>query len=601
MSNSSLHKSSENGRQCAAVFETKAAELKRFVFGDPYLEKEINASAKKALIKKRAVFLSVCDKKSRAVVLCGTGTTLDEAWKNACVKAREYIAEKSLRTLWLKADVVTKTSVISVEQLNGLIAGSLRNTFTHGVAFDADFEAALLSEQISTRNFTDFKEHKFEEKRLRNFFRNRGVTSYDALPEQVILFSCTAYFSDENKELYKLYPEAESYGRRVIHQLTKPFIQEIISTSSDYLCNMLEENGKFIYGYKPIYDGRIPSYNILRHTGALWTLIMNYHLTGRKELAESIDKAAGFLLQSVKDYDGDTSYVVEEKNGEIKLGGNGIAIISLSTYREIMKSDRFDEIIRRLANGILTMHEEDGSYFHILDAESFERKEKYRTVYYDGEATFALSRAYGITKDDRYLDAACKSVDYFIENGYQKYRDHWIAYAVNEITKYRPEEHYFNFGLKNVNVNLNKIYNQNTTFHTYLELLMAGFDLYERLKANNIKAGYLTQFNLKFFIETIYKRANHMLNGYMFPEIAMYMQTPEKYTGAFCVRHDDFRIRIDDIQHFVSAYYSFLMHFDKLEEYRMQFTQPAQQDSAQADKTQIIEDMLRIFGSPSEG
>ena len=57
MSNSSLHKSSENGRQCAAVFETKAAELKRFVFGDPYLEKEINASSKNALIKKRAVLI----------------------------------------------------------------------------------------------------------------------------------------------------------------------------------------------------------------------------------------------------------------------------------------------------------------------------------------------------------------------------------------------------------------------------------------------------------------------------------------------------------------------------------------------------------------
>lgn len=599
MTNGSLHKSSENGRQCAAVFETKAAELKKFVFGDPYLEQELDKSAKNSLIKKQAVFLSVCDKKSRAVVFCGTGLSLDDAWKNACTKTRSYISENAVRPLWLKADIVTKTTVISVEQLNGLIAGSLKNTFTHGVAFDADFEAAILSEQISTRNFTDFKNHKFDERRLRNFFRNRGVLSYDTLPEQVILFSCTAYFSDEDKKLYKLYPEADSYGRRVIHQLTRPFIQEIISTSADYLCNMLGENGKFVYGYKPIYDGTIASYNILRHSGALWTLMMNYHVTGRKELAAAIDSAADFLIRSIKDKDSDTSYVVEQKSNEIKLGGNGIAIISLSTYREMMNSSRFDEIIRRLANGILTMRCEDHSFHHILDSETFERKEKYRTVYYDGEATFALSKAYGITKDERYLTAACESVDYFIENGYQKYRDHWIGYAVNEITKYKPDERYFNFGLKNVNVNLSRIYNQNTTYHTYLELLMACFDLYQRLINNRIGASYLSQFNLKFFIETIYKRANHMLNGYMFPEIAMYMQTPEKYVGAFCVRHDDFRIRIDDIQHDVSAYYSFLMHFDELEEYRKQFSHPSGQE--QPDKTQIIEDMLRVFGGSSEG
>ena len=85
----------------------------------------------------------------------------------------------------------------------------------------------------------------------------------------------------------------------------------------------------------------------------------------------------------------------------------------------------------------------------------------------------------------------------------------------------------------------------------------------------------------------------------MFPEIAMYMQTPEKYVGAFCVRHDDFRIRIDDIQHDVSAYYSFLMHFDELEEYRKQFSRPSEPE--QSDKTQIIEDMLRVFGGSSEG
>lgn len=54
------------------------------------------------------------------------------------------------------------------------------------------------------------------------------------------------------------------------------------------------------------------------------------------------------------------------------------------------------------------MQEEDGSYYHVLSFPDFQRKERDRIVYYDGEATFALARAYSITKDSRYLEAAEK-------------------------------------------------------------------------------------------------------------------------------------------------------------------------------------------------
>ena len=139
---------------------------------------------------------------------------------------------------------------------------------------------------------------------------------------------------------------------------------------------------------------------------------------------------------------------------------------------------------------------------------------------------------------------------------------------MNEITKHKPVEEYFAFALRNAQVNLKKIYNQKTTYHTYLELLCVTFELYDRIITENIKVDYLSEFDVDYFIETIFHRAHFMLNGYAYPEYAMYLKYPDKILGSFFVRHDGYRIRIDDIQHFCGAYYSLFRNYEKLDALR---------------------------------
>lgn len=82
----------------------------------------------------------------------------------------------------------------------------------------------------------------------------------------------------------------------------------------------------------------------------------------------------------------------------------------------------------------------------------------------------------------------------------------------------------------------------------------------------------MQRFNFEAFIRTIYRRAHYMLGGYLYPEIAMYMKVPESVVYTFCVRHDSYRIRIDDVQHYIGGYYNFYRNFDKLNEYYKQIT-----------------------------
>ena len=198
------------------------------------------------------------------------------------------------------------------------------------------------------------------------------------------------------------------------------------------------------------------------------------------------------------------------------------------------------------------------------------RKEQFRTVYYDGEATFALCRLYSLTGDEKWLDAAKAAVEHFIDADYVQLKDHWVAYSMNEITKYVDDDRYYTFALRNAQENLDRIYNRDTTYHTYFELLMSTFELYDRMIEKGIHVDYLDNgFDLEYFLKTIYKRADHMLNGYFYPEYAMYMANPNRVLNTFMVRHDGYRVRIDDVQHNVGGYYLYYKNYDKLVEYGM--------------------------------
>ena len=42
---------------------------------------------------------------------------------------------------------------------------------------------------------------------------------------------------------------------------------------------------------------------------------------------------------------------------------------------------------------------------------------------------FALSKLYGLTQEQKWLDMAEIAVNHFIEENYEQYKDHWIAYS----------------------------------------------------------------------------------------------------------------------------------------------------------------------------
>lgn len=518
-----------------------------------------------------AVFFSIGNPSARAVIRSGTGKTPEEAWQAAQKKVEQFLKTTPFAVSYVKADLLDQGDWFPLETVNTILESARKNFWRCGIAFDAALHTAFLEQELNMQRLIRYDPNGISLQRINDYLLGQNRPQIFRLPDAVLVFSCQAVFSDADEKIYPLYDEEYQYGRRKIEKIDRPLLEQILSTAGQSLSNMLETNGKFRYGYFADQNEKISTYNIIRHVAAIWALLMQYRVAPQEGLRKKIDAAISFALTNALEERETLAYLIEHTANEIKLGANAVAIITLITYMDVMQEETYLSLVKKLGEGILACQNEDGGYWHILSYPELKRTEEYRIVYYDGEATFALAKLYGCTKEEKWLNAAQKAVEYFIKKNYTKYRDHWVAYSINEVTKYIPDERYFAFALKNVADNLLFMYQRDTSYHTFLEMLMASYETLLRMREVCPQMKELQEFDTKYMVTAIYYRAQHMLSGYAYPEYAMYMKNPKPFLGTFFVRHHYFRVRIDDIEHFMGGYYRMQKNFDVLEEDRIRF------------------------------
>ena len=511
------------------------------------------------------VFFSVCDGSHRAKTYTGKGKTLSAAWKDAVQQTSKGIKrdlpEDSSELKWVRVDVVSDTRDVTDDELLYEMSEVPSGFNFNGLALDPQFEAAMPEGVLNGRHIYDYKENNLNISLLNEWLEETGREPIEALPEDMIEFRCCGWFCDENNDTYTLCNWGADTGRRQGIVLDAEYARNIIDKASSYLVDQVTPEGKFIYGIYPQYDEEIDDYNILRHSGTIWSLVCRYRLFPDEKLKQTIESTIDYMLSQIK-YDGEgTAYLYEEKDDEIKLGGNGISVVAMTEYMDVFQNDAYVDECVALGEGILKQQDsEDGSYYHILNSD-FTVAEDFRTIYYDGECTFALLRLYELTGDQKWLDAACKAIDHFIDEDYTQYRDHWVAYSLNEVTKFVDRQDYYDFALANAVNNYSRIEGRRRTYPTNLELLISAFETWQRMVDKGLDTG---NFDVQELLDVISGRTNRQLSGYFYPELAMYMQNPDRILDSFMMRNSRFRVRIDDVQHNIGGFYLYWKNYDAM-------------------------------------
>jgi hypothetical protein len=507
---------------------------------------------------RHVVFVSSTNGTERARVTTVAAKDLDDLeTRLASPGMKHHFAAKYLRLDW-----VTLVHPIRFDDYAAALKGVKRNYSRKGVSFDPAFRHAVTEAEINGSallykggsvphcevNATNFDVY---------WKRRFGQTFRMPAPAAMVhLFSSEGLFYDRvDGQSHVLPPTGPNTGRRIcdVNDLTQ--IDSLIRRGADYLAGEVGADGQFHYGWYPCFDRPITHNNTLRQASSTYALCEAYGLLKSENLARAIERSLHHLTSEriISPISADGPAYLVDLGNEIKLGGNAVAILALCKHAQATGDQRYLPLARRLGEGILSMGGDDGQYNHVLHADSLHLKERRRTIYYDGEAAFALMRLYHATGEKRWLDAVQQAVQSYIAQDYWQYNDHWLAYCTTELALHDPDPSYFRFGVRNVKEYLEFIAGRVTTFPTLLELCCATRLLIRQALTEPALRHTLAGLDLPAFVSAMEARAQYLANGYFFPEVAMYFRNPAKITGSFFIRHHGFRVRIDDVEHYLSG------------------------------------------------
>ena len=502
------------------------------------------------------VFLSLSDGVHRTRVFTGTGPTLDAAWELASKEGLNMVDSSHFQPVWLRADVVFTSMEVSHGELEEMLKDSQNVSRRWGLSLDPVYDIAFPEAQMNAERLYNYYDKEVSENHIVRALARMDRPAPEILPRQYLLFQTMGWLCDENSQVVALSHEGLSYGRRPVDTVSRDYAKGLIISASDYLARQVLDSGRFVYGSYPRDDRDLEGYNILRHAGTLWSMICRCRIAPSDAQTEAIQRALHYLLSQVVEPDGDTAYVLEADKLEFKLGGSALALIALTEYTEVFEDTQYLDICRKLGNGIVSMQDpEEGSYIHVLN-DDLTVKDEYRTVYYDGEATFALCRLYRLTREPQWLESAKRAADHFVREDYAQYGDHWVSYALNELTDYTDNPDYYLLALRNMQENPQKI-RKETANPTSLELLGSTCQIYIRMQERGITVDY--DFHPEEIVYATQFRVQRLLDNFWYPENAMYMENPARILGTFFARNQHFRTRIDDVQHSIGVQLLHLM------------------------------------------
>jgi hypothetical protein len=521
------------------------------------------------------LIFSVSDGLARAEMLHVAGASPEECWRDGLPRLRRRMDMRKLAGERLRVDWATEAHACAFSEFLLLAEKTKRGYLRYGLALDAELSVLLTEQEANAQavyyHKDDYNSSRFDAEAFSVWTAMRFKGRETRLPEpedRVWRIATAGVYCGEDGMARRLpapgtgeNPLKNGFyaGRREIARLTPEIGDVVIQGASRWLAGQILKDGRFVYGWLPCFDKRLTSYNCLRHASALYSLLEALEYTGDETLKAPAERALRHMVaEFIREYapEGDKmAFLVDVPVDEIKLGGNGVALLALAKWREITGADEFLPLMDLLAQGIGFMQDPaTGALAHVLHAPDLSLKERRRVIYYDGEAVFGLLRLYRETNDARWLGMAEKAFSSFLlDEDHAKAHDHWLSYAVNELTLYRPEERYFRFGLRNCMGHLDFVLRRETSYPTLLELMMAAQHMLVRLETLPDCKALLEGVDMPKFKAAMHHRARYLLDGFFWPELSMFFQNPQRIADTFFIRHHGFRARIDDVQHFISG------------------------------------------------
>jgi hypothetical protein len=378
------------------------------------------------------------------------GATLEDA----VAAAAKAVKEKATATVaagesWkLELDVTTSAEGTSVDDDRT----TLRSVGTEGVLVTRDDGKTgfVLPSEVAQRSlFVRTKEISLDGQRIVSLLSERaGVPVSDLATMRAYRFETVARV--ESADLTRTLDVFRGMVSRS-RSLAPDALVSATRRGADYLARVMNDQGRYVYMYHPVDDRADTAYGWLRHAGTTYALLQAY---ARLRDPSYLDKAK-HALEALKhrmrdDPRSGGKYVIDTNDEEQqKVGGAGLALLAFVKHAEATGDTGELDTMRALALFIESAQYADGHFRANADVEhDTGKKLKREPIYYPGEATFALARLYALDPQPVYLETARKAADWIVRvrdaavSEDNQEHDHWMAYALNELVRIRPDRAY---------------------------------------------------------------------------------------------------------------------------------------------------------------
>lgn len=338
--------------------------------------------------------------------------------------------------------------------------------------------------------------------------------------------------------------------------------------AGDYLVQHVGPDGRFDYLYDPTDDEVARSYNMLRHAGTTYALLEVYEAERDPRYLLAARRALRFLDEAIEACEPGLCVL---DDGDAKLGGNGLAILAFAKHQEVSGDDTYLTRAQGLAAWIVSTQTDAGEFpVHKFDHASGDIDD-FVSDYYPGEAIFGLVRLHALDGDARWQAAASKAAHWLIdvrdagkEIGDLEH-DHWLLYGLNELYAIDPDGSYVGHAFRIVDAIvamqrtgpadgpeawIGSFYTppRSTPTATRAEGLLAAHRLARRLGDEARAQQTLQAAGLAISFQ---------LQTQVTPARAEAFAWPGRALGGFTASLEDPTIRIDYVQHNLSALLAF--------------------------------------------
>lgn len=505
----------------------------------------------------RAVFVSAGGPYAGARVHVGVGHGLRTALERALAG---FAPEEGFvpRMPWIKLDIV--------EEVGGVEIHRVRNPVTltpslEGIVLDSASHVAFLPEELVARRLID-DSGRVQLGEMRQYIGRTRGGRIDPPDDGNIFFRrfvCASWFRTKGttSPLYR--------GNRDPEIVQRSDLLEAAKLGGKYLETARHLDGSFRYLYDPRTDSMPSGYNMLRHAGTLYSMFELFGKTGDQDLL----RATVAPLAYMKDYihtqrsgsEARASVVVRD---EVKLGGVALAAIALAERIDVTGDVSDGPLLRSLGRTILAHQLPTGE---LISKWTYPENETLPFVsqYYPGEAILALMRIYALDADERWVDAAERAARWLItvRDGDvpddRLNHDHWLLYGLEALHRARPDSMYLDHAERICDA-IRSSQNRNPRHPDWLgSYYMPPRGTPTATRTEGLASAYrMLRDNGRpeaadRVLDTICLNVLFQLRTQIRPESAMYYPRPHRAIGGFRKGLEDDGVRIDYVQHNISA------------------------------------------------